>query len=56
MISSLNAPNARCEGCGQLCVMDAAWTVKGLGKCCRLDNPFPAGSFLHNEVERKNNG
>lgn len=25
----------RCEDCGQLCPMDYAWTVNGVGNCCR---------------------
>lgn len=27
--------SARCEQCGQLCLPDAGWTVKGRGECCR---------------------
>lgn len=26
---------ATCEGCGQLTPADDAWTVRGIGQCCR---------------------
>lgn len=31
--------NGRCERCGRPCEADLAWTVRGLGSCCRGGAP-----------------
>lgn len=37
--SGRSSRTVRCERCGQRCVLDAAWTVRGRGACCRIDGP-----------------